>query len=72
MNFGQNLWNWFSTNAQPLVLLGIACMGLYIMLERKASKLVGLVLIAIIVVGFVFFTTDVKDLFGNLFNQIFK
>ncbi len=72
MNFGQNLYNWFNTNAQPLVLLGIVCIGLYILLERKASKLVGLVLIAIVVVGFVFFTTDVKDLFGDLFNQIFR
>ncbi|MEL5938194.1 hypothetical protein WN865_01200 [Tetragenococcus halophilus] len=72
MNFGQNLWNWFSGNAQPLVLMGIAAIGLYMLLERKMSKVVGLVIIAVVVVGFVFFTSDVKDLLGNLFNEVFK
>lgn len=72
MNFGQNLWSWFSGNAQPLVLMGIAAIGLYMLLERKFSKVIGLVIIAVVVVGFVFFTSDVKDLLGNLFNEVFK
>lgn len=33
MNFGQNLYNWFSGNAQPLVLMAIAIIGVY----RKRS-----------------------------------
>lgn len=72
MNFGQNLWSWFSENAQPLVLMGITAIGLYMLLERKFSKVIGLVIIAVVVVGFVFFTSDVKDLLGNLFKEVFK
>ena len=29
MNFGQNLYNWFLSNAQSLVLLAIVVIGLY-------------------------------------------
>ena len=72
MNFGTNLWNYISGNLQPLVLMGLACTGLYFFIEKKASKIIGVVVIGIIVVGFVFFTSDVKDLFGSLFKEIFK
>ena len=30
MNFGQNLYNWFLSNAQSLVLLAIVVIGLYL------------------------------------------
>ena len=30
MNFGQNLYNWFLSNAQSLVLMAIAVIGVYL------------------------------------------
>lgn len=72
MNFGQNVFNWLQTNLQPLVLVGILGIGIYIFVERKFSKVVGLVLIAIVAVGFVFATTDVKNILLNLFRQVFN
>lgn len=47
MNFGQNLYNWFLSNAQSLVLLAIVVIGLYLGFKREFSKLIGLSLIHI-------------------------
>ena len=41
MNFGQNLYNWFLSNAQSLVLLAIVVIGLYLGFKREFSKLIG-------------------------------
>lgn len=40
MNFGQNLYNWFLSNAQSLVLLAIVVIGLYLGFKREFSKLI--------------------------------
>ena len=50
MNFGQNLYNWFLSNAQSLVLLAIVVIGLYLGFKREFSKLIGFLIIAIIAV----------------------
>lgn len=34
MNFGQNLFNWFTSNAQSLVLMAIAIIGVYLGFKR--------------------------------------
>ena len=60
MNFGQNLYNWFLSNAQSLVLLAIVVIGLYL----------GFLIIAIIAVGLVFNAAGVKDILLELFNRI--
>ena len=39
MNFGQNLYNWFLSNAQSLVLMAIAVIGVYLGFKREFSKL---------------------------------
>ena len=54
MNFGQNLYNWFLSNAQSLVF----------------SKLIGFLVIALIAVGLVFNASGVKDVLLQLFNKI--
>ena len=64
MNFGQNLYNWFLSNAQSLVLLAIVVIGLYL------GKLIGFLIIAIIAVGLVFNAAGVKDILLELFNRI--
>ena len=70
MNFGQNLYNWFLSNAQSLVLLAIVVIGLYLGFKREVSKLIGFLIIAIIAVGLVFNAAGVKDILLELFNRI--
>ena len=53
MNFGQNLYNWFLSNAQSLVLMADAFIGVYLGFKREFSKLIGFLVIALIVVGLV-------------------
>lgn len=70
MNFGQNLYNWFLSNAQSLVLLAFVVIGLYLGFKREFSKLIGFLIIAIIAVGLVFNAAGVKDILLELFNRI--
>ena len=35
MNFGQNLYNWFLSNAQSLVLMAIVVIGIYLDLRES-------------------------------------
>lgn len=70
MNFGQNLYNWFLSNAQSLVLLAIVVIGLYLAFKREFSKLIGFLIIALIAVGLVFNAAGVKDILLDLFNKI--
>lgn len=70
MNFGQNLYNWFLSNAQSLVLLAIVVIVLYLGFKREFSKLIGFLIIAIIAVGLVFNAAGVKDILLELFNRI--
>ena len=53
MNFGQNLYNWFLSNAQSLVLMAIVVIGIYLGFKREFSKLIGFLVIALIAVGLV-------------------
>ncbi|MCR9047215.1 hypothetical protein NQ079_12115 [Enterococcus faecium] len=70
MNFGQNLYQWFLTNAQSLVLLAIVVIGLSLGFKREFSKLIGFLVVALIAVGLVFNASGVKDVLLNLFNRI--
>ena len=70
MNFGQNLYQWFLTNAQSLVLLAIVVIGLFLGFKREFSKLIGFLVIALIAVGLIFNASGVKDVLLNLFNRI--
>ena len=71
MNFGQNLLTWFLGNVQPLMLLAIAVVGVYALIEKKISKVVGILLLSVVAVGFVFNTEGVKDILLDLFNSFF-
>ena len=51
MNFGQNLYNWFLSNAQSLVLLTIVVSGLYLGFKREFSKLIGFMVVSLVAVG---------------------
>ncbi|KOY82850.1 hypothetical protein I6G82_12370 [Lysinibacillus macroides] len=70
MNFGQNIYDWFLTNAQSLVLLAIVIIGIYLGFKREFSKLIGFSIIALIAVGLVFNAAGVKDVLLDLFNRI--
>lgn len=69
MNFGQNLYNWFLSNAQSLVLMAI---GVYLGFKRELSKLIGFLVIALIADGLVFNAAGVKDVLLQLFNKIIE
>lgn len=62
MNFGQNLYNWFLSNAQSLVLLAIVVIGLYLGFKREFSKLIGFLVVSLVAVGLVFNADGVKDI----------
>lgn len=70
MNFGQNLYNWFLSNAQSLVLLAIVVIGLYLGFKRVFSKLIGFLVVSLVAVGLVFNADGVKDILLELFNKI--
>ena len=70
MNFGQNLYNWFLSNAQSLVLLAIVVIGLSLGFKREFSKLIGFLVVSLVAVGLVFNADGVKDILLELFNKI--
>ena len=47
MNFGQNLYNWFLSNAQSLVLMAIVVIGIYLGFKREFSKLIGFLVVVL-------------------------
>ncbi len=51
MNFGQNLYQWFLSNAQSLVLMAIVVIGIYLGFKREFSKLIGFLVVALISVS---------------------
>ena len=67
MNFGQNLYQWFLSNAQSLVLMSIVVIGIYLGFKREFSKLIGFLVVALIAVGLVFNAGGVKDVLLELF-----
>lgn len=70
MNFGQNLYNWFLSTAQSLVLMAIVVIGIYLGFKREFSKLIGFLVIALVASGLVFNAAGVKDVLLNPFNRI--
>ena len=70
MNFGQNLYNWFLSNAQSLVIMAIVVIGIYLGFKREFSQLIGFLIVALIAVGLVFNASGVKDVLQELLNTI--
>ena len=69
MNPGQNLYQWFLSNAQSLVLMAIVVIGIYLGFKR-VFKTYRLLVVALIAVGLVFNAGGVKDVLLELFNKI--
>ena len=70
---GQNLYNWFLSNVQSLVLMAIVVIDIYFGFKREFSKLIGFLMIALIAVGLVSNAAGVKDVLLVLlvlFNRI--
>lgn len=70
MNFGTELYTWFSTQAQPLVWLALIFLGLNVIFKREITKLVGLLILALVVVLLVFNAAGVASVLLNLGNKI--
>lgn len=71
MNFGQNLYNWFSAQAQPIVIVGLVVVGIVLLWQRKLAELLAFSVVAVIAVGLVFNPYGVKDGLLNIFNTLF-
>lgn len=70
MNFGTNLYTWFLSNAQQLVLLALVVIGLYLGFKREFTKLIGFLIIAVIAVGLVYNAAGAKDMLLKIFNKV--
>lgn len=70
MNFGQNIHNLFMENAQPIVLLALAAIGLILIFKRETSKLLGFIIVAIVAVALVFNATGFSEVLLKLGNRI--
>lgn len=70
MNFGQNLFTWFSVQAQSLVLIGVVGIGIWLIIKREFSKLLAFAVIAIVAIVAVFNPVGIKDVLLNIGNTI--
>lgn len=70
MFFGQNIYNLVMANIQPLVLLGIAIIGIVMLVQHKAAGLVAIGIAAICAVGLVFNPSGAKDAMLSVFNTV--
>lgn len=70
MSFGQNFYNLFMNNAQPIVLVGLGAGAIYLLYKRKLAEFVAFVVVGLIAVGFVFNPTGVKDVLLKIFDQV--
>lgn len=70
MNFGQNLYNWILVNAQHMVMAAIVIGIVWFSMKREFSKLIGMIVVFMIAVGFVYNPMGVKNILLNLFNMI--
>ena len=62
---GENLYNWFLSNAQSLVLMAIVVIGIYLGFKREFSKRIGFLVVALVAVGLVFNASGVKDVLSQ-------
>lgn len=71
MSFGQNLYNFFMEQAQPVVIILLMCVGLFLLWQKKLSELVAFGIVAVIAVGLVWNPYGAKDALLNIFNSVF-
>lgn len=70
MNFGSNLYNWFSSQAQALVWIAIIAIALVLGFKREFTKMIGFAVIAVIITVLVFNTAGVTSILLELGNKI--
>lgn len=70
MNIGENAYNWFIDQAEYLVIIALVVIGIYYAFKREMTKLIGVVVIAVFAIGFVFNPFGTKDLLLEIFNKI--
>lgn len=70
MNFGQNLFDWLIGNLQPIVLLAILIGVVYCCAKREFTKLIPIILVGAIAIGFTFNTSGTKNVLLELYNKV--
>ncbi len=71
MSFGQNLYNFFMEQAQPIVIILLMCVGLFLLWQKKLTELIAFCIVAVIAVGLVWNPYGAKDALLNVFNSVF-
>lgn len=67
---GQNFYDWVMANIQPVVLVGIGVIGVFLLYKREFTKLLGFLAVAFIAVGFVFAPNETKDALLSLYKKL--
>lgn len=70
MNFGQNFYNWFTAQAQPIVIVLLVVVGLVLLWQRKLAEGIGFLAVAIIAIGLVWNPYGAKDALLEIFNTV--
>lgn len=71
MSIGTNLQSWFLSQAQPIVLMLLAVIGITLLVKRDFTKLVQFAIIAVIAVVLVFNPGGIKTVLLAIGNKIF-
>lgn len=71
MTIGTNLQSWFLSQAQPIVLMLLAVIGVTLLVKRDFTKLVQFAIIAVIAVVLVFNPGGIKTVLLAIGNKIF-
>lgn len=70
MNVGQNMLDWLTQQALPILMIGIVCFGIYLIFKRELSRIVGFAIVALLATGFVLNPHGIVNLFLSIYNKI--
>lgn len=70
MNIGQNLLDLVISNAGPLVIVALIIGALVLLFKHKITEFVGLLVLGIIAIGFIYNPWGIKDVLLNIFNTV--
>lgn len=70
MNFGQNVFDWLIGNLQPIVIIAVIVGVIICCAKREFTKLIAVVAVGVIAIGFTFNSSGTKNVLLNLYNQV--
>lgn len=70
MGIGENLYNSIAPDLQWIVIIILVGVGVYLIIKRQFTGLIGLLVVGVLAVGLVFNPMGAKDVLLGLFNKI--